>query len=51
MAACCSSGARSDVPETLPPTVPLKLSISSATPYSVTAVPRIGMDWVAATAA
>lgn len=51
MAACWSSGARSDVPEMLPPTVPLKLSMPSATPYSVTAVPRIGMSFVAAAAA
>ena len=51
MAACWSRGARSEVPEMLPPTVPLKFWISSATPYSVTEVPRIGMSAVAACAA
>ena len=35
----------------LPPTVPLKFLMSSATPYSVTAVPRIGMVCVAVEAA
>ena len=30
--ACFCRSARSDVPETLPPTVPLKSSMSSATP-------------------
>ena len=51
MSACWSRGARSEVPETLPPTVPSKLSMSSATPYSVTEVPRMGMLSVADTAA
>ena len=51
MSACWSRGARSDVPEILPPTVPLKSLMSSATPYSVTAVPRTGMVWVAVDAA
>ena len=34
-----------------PPTVPVKSSISRATPYSVTDVPRIGMSAVPAAAA
>lgn len=51
MSACLSSGARSEVPEMLPPTVPEKLSISSATPYYVTDVPRIGISFVPAAAA
>ena len=33
-----------------PPTVPSKSSISSATPYSVIDVPRIGIVFVAAAA-
>ena len=49
--ACSSSGARSEVPETLVPTVPVKPSMPSATPYSVTAVPRTGMSPVAEAAA
>ena len=36
-AACWSRGARSEVPEILPPTVPSKSVRSRATPYSVTA--------------
>ena len=47
MSACSVRGARSEVPETLPPTVPEKLSIPSATPYSVTEVPRMGISAVA----
>ena len=35
----------------MPPTVPEKSSMSRATPYSVTEVPRMGMEPVAATAA
>ena len=49
--ACWSSGARSLVPETLPPTVPSNPSMPSATPYSVTEVPRMGMSAVPAAAA
>ena len=37
--------------EMLLPTVPLKLSMLSATPYSVTAVPKTGMESVAEAAA
>ena len=44
MSACLSRGARSDVPEMLPPTVPLKLSIPRATPYSVMDVPSTGIS-------
>ena len=51
MAACSSSGARSEVPEIFPPTVPSKSFKSKATPYSVTAVPRIGISLVPAAAA
>ena len=51
MAACSSRGARSEVPETLLPTVPLKSSMPRATPYSVMEVPRMGMVPVAAEAA
>ena len=39
------------MPETLPPTVPLKSSMPRATPYSVMEVPRMGMSAVAAWAA
>ena len=39
------------MPETLPPTVPSKSVRPSATPYSVTEVPRMGMLLVAACAA
>ena len=51
IAACWSSGARSDVPVTLVPVLPEKLSMPSATPYSVTEVPTIGISFVAETAA
>ena len=51
IAACWSRGARSEVPEILPPTVPSKSVRSRATPYSVTAVPRIGISLVPAAAA
>ena len=49
--ACSSRGARSLVPEILVPTRPSKSSIPSATPYSVTEVPRTGMVLVPACAA
>ena len=39
------------MPEMLPPTRPSKPSIFSATPYSVTEVPRMGMSAVAVAAA
>ena len=51
MAACWSRGGRSEVPETLPPTVPVKSLRPRATPYSVTAVPSTGISVVAAAAA
>ena len=51
MAACWSRGARSEVPETLVPTVPEKSSIFNATPYSVTEVPSTGISPVAEAAA
>ena len=47
MSACSVRGARSEVPLMLPPTVPLKSESPSATPYSVTEVPRMGMEVVA----
>ena len=47
MFACSASGARSEVPEILLPTVPLKFSMLKATPYSVTEVPRMGISVVA----
>ena len=49
--ACSVRGAKSEVPETLPPTVPLKSLMPNATPYSVMEVPRIGMVAVAFCAA
>ena len=51
MAACWSRGARSEVPETLLPTVPEKFSMPRATPYSVMEVPSTGMSAVAEAAA
>ena len=49
--ACWSRGARSEVPDTLAPTVPEKFSIPRATPYSVMEVPSTGMELVAEAAA
>ena len=51
ISACWSSGARSEVPEMLPPTVPEKSVRPRATPYSVTEVPRTGISLVADCAA
>ena len=51
ISACWSSGARSEVPEMLPPTVPEKSLRPSATPYSVTEVPSTGISLVADCAA
>ena len=49
--ACWSRGARSEVPDTLVPTVPVKSAMFSATPYSVMEVPSTGMVSVADAAA
>ena len=51
MSPCSVNGARSEVPETLPPTVPLKSERPSAVPYSVIEVPKIGISEVALYAA